>query len=61
MGGARDEPALPLKELNELKLKIFSFLPETWGNPLDFEETWTECTVSIGEECKKQRNLGKNK
>ena len=51
--GCRDSPALPLRELNNLKQKLFLLFPNFWANPLDFKETWTRCTVSIGQRCKR--------
>ena len=49
----RDSQALPLRELNNLKQKLFLLFPNFWANPLDFEETWTRCTVSIGQHYKR--------
>lgn len=51
--GCRDSPALPLRELNQLKQKLFLLFPHFWANPLDFEETWSRCTISIGQRCKR--------
>ena len=51
--GCRDSPALPLRELNNLKLKLFLLFPQFWANPLDFEEIWTRCTIAIGQRCKR--------
>ena len=61
VSGQRNEPALPLKELNDLKSKIFSLLLKDWGNPLEFEDTWSDCTISIGEACKNSRTKDKKK
>ena len=36
--GCLDNPALPLKELNDLKQKIFSLFLQFWGNPVQFED-----------------------
>jgi len=58
IAGYRDEPALPIQELNELKAQIFSLLPQFWANPLKFEQTWSDCTVSIGQFCKTLRLKG---
>ena len=52
VSGYRGEPALPIKELNDLKTQIFTLLPQFWGNPVEFESIWTTCTVSIGQLCK---------
>ena len=35
--GCRDNPALPLKELNELKQIIFSLFPQFWGNSINLK------------------------
>ena len=51
--GCRDSPALPLRELNLLKQKIFVLFPQFWANPLDFEEIWTRCSIAIGQRCKR--------
>ena len=37
--GCRNFPALPLRELNNLKQKLFLLFLEFWANPLNFEET----------------------
>lgn len=57
--GCRDFPALPLKELNELKQKIFSLFPQFWANPVQFEDTWTNCVNAIGQRCKRIKRQGK--
>ena len=61
IAGYQDEPALPIKELNDLKLQIFSLLPQFWANQLEFEQTWTDCTVSIGQLCETYRLKQKDK
>ena len=52
IAGYRDEPALSIRKLNDLKSQIFSLLRQFWTNPLEFEQVWTACTVSIGQLCK---------
>ena len=37
--GCRYSPALPLRELNNLKQKLFLLFPQFWANSLDFEDT----------------------
>ena len=59
VSGCREVPALPLKELNELKSFLFSLLPQFWTNPVEFETVWVRCTVSIGQLCKTIRLQGK--
>ena len=56
--GYRDSPALPLRELNNLKQKLFLLFPNFWANPLDFEDTWMRCTISIGQRCKRMARGG---
>ena len=58
--GCRDHPALPLKELNDLKQKIFSLFPQFWANPIQFEDTWTNCANAIGQRCKRNKRKGYN-
>ena len=53
--GCRDNPALPLKELNDLKQKVFSLFPQFWGNPVQFEDTWTTCANAISQRCKRRK------
>ena len=54
--GCREQPALPIKELNDLKQKVFSLFPQFWVNPLDFEATWGLCAEAVGQACKRLRN-----
>ena len=54
--GCRNYPALPLKELNDLKQLIFSSFPKYWYNQSEFEsKIWNTCTNSIGQLCKRLR------
>lgn len=54
--GLRDFPALPTKELNELKQVIFSLFPKYWNNVAEFEfKIWNLCSNSIGQLCKRLR------
>lgn len=53
--GFREQPALPVKELNDLKQKVFSIFPQFWANPVEFEGTWGLCTEAIGQSCKRLR------
>ena len=53
MMGCRDSPALSLRKLNNLKQKLFILFPNLWVNPLDFEDTWMRCKISIGQCCKR--------
>ena len=48
-------PALPTKELNELKQTIFSLFPKYRANPIEFEAVWKECAKAIGQVCKRLR------
>lgn len=55
--GCRNIPALPLKELNDLKQVIFKLFPSFWQNPAGFEtEIWSQCVNSIGQLCKRLRS-----
>lgn len=54
--GYREQPSLPIDELNDLKQKLFSLFPQFWTNPLDFEPTWGACVEAIGQCCKRLRN-----
>ena len=51
--GCRDSPALPIKELNDLKQKIFSLFPQFWNNAAQFESVWVSCFNAIGQRCKR--------
>ena len=51
--GCRDSPALPIKELNDLKQKIFSLFPQFWNNAAQFESVWVSCSNAIGQRCKR--------
>ena len=52
VSGYRGEPALPIKDLNDLRNQIFTLQPQFWANPLEFESIWTTCTVYIEQFCK---------
>jgi len=47
IAGYRDEPALPIQELNELKAQMFSLLPQFWAILLEFKQTRSNCTYSF--------------
>ena len=53
--GCREQPGLPVKELNELKEAMFTKFPQYWANPVDFEEVWAQCVDAIGQLCKRLR------
>ncbi len=53
--GCRDQPALPRKELYELKSEIFRLFPLYWCNPVGFEALWGNCLTSIEQGCKRLR------
>ncbi len=53
--GFRQYPALPIKELTDLKQMLFSIFPQFWNNPVEFEPVWSACTDSIGQNCKRLR------
>ena len=55
--GCRSFPALPTKELNDLKQTVFSLYPRYWSNPIEFEsKIWSQCVNSIGQLCKRLRH-----
>ena len=53
--GCREQPGLPVRELNELKEALFVKFPQYWGNPVAFEEVWALCVDAIGQLCKRLR------
>ena len=57
--GAGQYPALPTKELNELKNTLFKACCTVWGSPQEFEQIWATCATAIGQVCKRQRSLNK--
>ena len=55
--GCREYPALPMKELNELKLVIFSLFPCYWNNQTEYKlKIWKSCGNAIGQLCKRLRD-----
>ena len=48
-------PALPARELADLKQTMFSLFPKYWANPVLFEGLWKDCSESIGQACKRIR------
>ena len=54
VGGCKEHLALPIVELNQLKRRIFQLIPEYWLDPIRFEKTWTACSYSIGQRCKRK-------
>ena len=53
--GCREQPGLPIRELNELKQAMFAKFPQYWPNPVEFEVLWTLCVDAIGQLCKRLR------
>ena len=51
----RNNQALPLKELNDLRQKIFSLFPQFWSNPVHFEDTWMTYANAICKRRKKKK------
>ena len=47
--GAREQPGLPIEELNQLKQTIFNQFPQFWRSPMQFETVWNSCIVSINQ------------
>ena len=59
VAGCRDLPALPTKELSDLKQLIFRQFPAYWNSPATFEPLWTNCVSSINQCCKVLRRSTK--
>ncbi|KAL5516414.1 hypothetical protein EMCRGX_G001729 [Ephydatia muelleri] len=55
--GAKTQPALPLKELNELKSIIFGLFPKYRNSPFQFETLWMKCVDALGHACRRLRRL----
>ena len=53
--GCREQPGLPIQELNDLKQTMFSKFPQYWQNPVEFEDLWSQCVDGIGQLCKRLR------
>jgi len=47
VSGNSGKTALPLHELNQLKIKIISLLPKYVNSPAQFESLWKTCTTAI--------------
>ena len=54
-GGNRELPALPTKEMYELKKIVLSQFPHYWKCLHEFEGTWRKCRDSIEQACKRER------
>ena len=52
VSGCRELPALPLRELGQLKEILFRQFPSHWKNPAGFELLWATCIGSINQCCK---------
>jgi len=64
VSGFRHLPALPLKELDQLKQTMFTRFAEFWDNPIEFESVWAlshdAINQAINQACKYARvNLQK--
>lgn len=55
VSGYRGLPALPLKEMNELKQTMFELFPQYWRTPVEFEALWSKCMEAIGQAAKGDR------
>jgi len=53
--GNGGKTALPLQEMNSLKMKIFSLFPAYHSSPEQFESVWKRCTTSIEQACGRHR------
>ena len=57
--GTCDLPALPTAQKNQLKNLLFSFFPQYWRSPQEFEPVWNGCINLIGQGCERLRTSGK--
>ncbi len=55
--GFRQYPALPVREVAELKQLLFSLFPQYWKNPTEFESVWSACSEAVGQKCKRLRGM----
>ena len=53
--GWKDCPALPQKELNDLKKSIFNTFPRFWSQPQHFEKAWVKIQEALAQACKRLR------
>ena len=54
--GNRELPALPVKEVADLKKVIFMQFPQYWRSPVEFEPVWKKCLEAIQQACKRARH-----
>ena len=47
--GWKDCPALPQKELNDLKKSIFKTFPWFWSQPQHFEKAWVKTQEALAQ------------
>lgn len=59
ISGERGFPALPQKELLDLKHNVFQKFPHYWQAPLDFELQWKSCCECIGQASKRLKDKDK--
>ena len=52
--GSRDLPALPTKELYDLKVAMFKQYPQYWRSS-EFKGLWNKCLVAVQQKCKHLR------
>ena len=57
MGKRKPRPALPNKELNQIKQIVLNNYPIYWGCPQEFEPMWRRAISCIGSECWKARDF----
>ena len=53
--GNRSLPALPTKELQQLKAIIYQQFPQYANSPSEFEELWQTCIIAEQQFCKRLR------
>ena len=57
--GTKALPGLPQNKLYFMKQTVFSFFPQYWAKPIEFEATWKTCVEAMQQAYKRLR-LGHN-
>ena len=53
--GWQNMPALPHRDLNELKMTVFQLFPSYWTKSECFEKTWMTAQEALAQACKRLR------
>jgi len=59
--GGKGSFGLPRDEMNELKKTMFELFPAYKDCPEEFEPLWEECVTSMGNACRRYRNMAEKK